>query len=199
MKTSFPLIAGILGLASQVSGRVCFAPEPPHRICYSEPGGTPQNISLPEITYIAGYLRFYGRQPGNPQFYTMPLPVCVPSLSFTKQLPICAASDCDYFIQEADMCAEWQATTKGTTWLMAKLVGDDAASVTFDDIADTIDGGANATPAQRAAALYGCNTAGGQIGVKVNTADVRYQQPQFTNGTFTNKGIVLKLVRNPGS
>ena len=172
MLLSTHLLVSALALATQVTA-ICFAPEPAKKICYSEPGATPQNITLQEITFVAGYLRFYGSQPGNPQFYTMPLP-------------------------DADNCAEWQVTTKGSTWVMAKLVGDEAASVTFDDLANTIDGGAKATTDQKAAALYGCGTAGGQIGVVVNATDPRYQQAQFTDGTFTNKGIVVKLVRNPG-
>jgi hypothetical protein len=172
MKFFSSTVVGAMVLASQASA-FCFAPEPVKRICYNEAGATPQNISLKEIAYVAGYLRFYGSQAGNPQFYTMPLP-------------------------EADNCAEWQVTTKGSTWVMAKLVGDDAASVTFDDIANTIDGGAKATTAQKAAALYGCDINGGQVGVKVNTTDPRYQQEQFKNGTYTNQGIIIKLVRNPG-
>jgi hypothetical protein len=35
------------------------------------------------------------------------------------------------------------------------------------------------------------------MGVVVDTGDARYQQAQFTNGTFTNEGIIVKLVRNP--
>ncbi|KZZ92600.1 hypothetical protein AAL_06226 [Moelleriella libera RCEF 2490] len=172
MKLLLSVPLGAIFLASKVSA-VCFAPEPADRICYNKAGATPQNISLKELTYVAGYLRFYGSQAGNPRFYTMPLPT-------------------------ADNCAEWQVTTKGSTWVMAKLVGDDAASVLFDDIANTIDGGPKATPEQKAAALYGCATDGGQVAVKVNTSDPRYQQEQFVNGTFTNQGIVIKLVRNPG-
>jgi hypothetical protein len=162
-----------LALAANQAAAFCFAPEPEKRICYSEAGAKPQNITLQEIAYVAGYLRFYGSQPGNPQFYTMAHP-------------------------EADNCAEWQVTTKGSTWVMAKLVGDDPASITFDDLANTIDGGSGATAAQKQAALYGCNTAGGQMGVKLNTTDPRYQQEQFKDGTYTNKGIIIKLVRNPG-
>lgn len=62
---------------------------------------------------------------------------------------------------------------------MAKLVGNNTASVTFDDIANTIDGGANSTLEQKAAALHSCDTNGGQVGVEVNTMDPRYQQRQF--------------------
>ncbi|KAL2198357.1 hypothetical protein P885DRAFT_67552 [Corynascus similis CBS 632.67] len=174
MMISSKLLLGALALASQTAA-ICFAPEPTDRICYDEPGATPQNLTLQEITYVAGYLRYYGSQKGNPQFYTMNLP-------------------------DADNCAEWQVTTKGSTWVMAKLVGDQAASVTFDDIANTIDGGGSgATDEDKAAALLGCNTAGGQMGVVVNAEDPRYQESQFTDGTYTNQGIIIKLVRNPGA
>lgn len=165
------LILAVLALVSQTV-TVCFAPEPASRICYSDAGATPQNISLQEIGYVADYLRFYGSQELNPEFYNMSLP-------------------------EADNCTEWQVTAKGSTWVMAKLVGDKAASVTFDDLADTIDGGAGANDTVKAAALHGCDTAGGQMGVVVDAGDSRYQQPRFTNGTFTNQGIIVKLVRNP--
>ncbi|KAK0763341.1 hypothetical protein N5P37_004328 [Trichoderma harzianum] len=125
-----------------------------NRIYYNETRATPQNILLKEIAYVAGYMRFYGSQPGNPQFYTMPWP-------------------------DADNCVKWQVTTKGSTWVMAILVGNDTASVTFDDIANTVDGGAKSTLEQKAAALHSCDTNGGQVGVKVNTMDPRYQQRQF--------------------
>lgn len=90
---------------------------------------------------------------------------------------------------DADNCVKRQATTKGSTWVMAKLVGNDTASVTFDDISNTIDGGAKSTFEQKAAALHSCDTNGGQVGVEVNTMDPRYQQRQFKDGTYTNQGI----------
>jgi hypothetical protein len=173
-KSTLLLGAALTSLATQTSA-FCFAPEPTYEICYTTANGaTPQNVTLQEIAYVAGYLRYYGKQKGNPQFYTMNLP-------------------------DADNCAEWQVTTKGSTLVLAKLIGDDAASVTFDDIANTIDGGASATAAQKAAALYGCGTAGGQVGVAINATDPRYQEEQFTNGTYTNQGIIIKIVRNPGT
>ncbi|PNP58772.1 hypothetical protein THARTR1_01472 [Trichoderma harzianum] len=101
-------------------------------------------------------------------------------------------------LPDADNCAEWQVTTKGSTWVMAKLVGNDIVSVTFDAIPSTINGGAKATVEQKAAALHGGDTNGGHVGVKVNMMDPRYQQGQFKDGTYTNQGIIIKLVSNPG-
>jgi hypothetical protein len=166
--------AGLLSVLAfaNLAAATCSAPEPTVRICYNKTGATPQNITLGDISYMAEYLRFTASQDSSSEFYTMSLPA-------------------------ADNCTEWQVTTRGSTWLMAKLVGNAAASVTFDDLANSIDGGVGADNATKAAALYGCDTAGGQMGVVVDADDARYQQAQFTNGTFTNEGIVVKLVRNP--
>ncbi|KAI0418378.1 hypothetical protein F5X98DRAFT_386264 [Xylaria grammica] len=100
-------------------------------------------------------------------------------------------------LPDADNCAEWQVTTKGGTWALAKLVGDDAAAVTFNDIANTIDGGVSATPAQVAQSLTNCGTAGGQMGVIVNATDPLYSSAEFVDGGYTNQGIVIKLVHAP--
>ena len=152
----------------------CFNPEPADRICYNSNGATPQNVTLAEVQYTARYLRYYSSQKGNPAFYTMR-------------------------VKDADNCAEWQVTTKGSTLVLAKLVGDQDAEVTFNDIANTIDGGTNATPDQQQQALYGCGTAGGQMGVQVNASDPNYSSPGFVNGGFTNQGIIIKIVHNNGS
>jgi hypothetical protein len=172
--TSLGVSAGLLSALAfaNLAAATCSAPEPTARICYNGTGATPQNITLGDISYVAEYLRFTASQDSSSDFYTMSLPA-------------------------ANNCTEWQVTTRGSTWVMAKLVGNVAASVTFDDLANSVDGGAGADNVTKAAALYGCDTAGGQMGVVVDTGDARYQQAQFTNGTFTNEGIIVKLVRNP--
>jgi hypothetical protein len=172
--TSLGVSAGLLSALAfaNLAAATCSAPEPTARICYNGTGATPQNITLGDISYVAEYLRFTASQDSSSDFYTMSLPA-------------------------ADNCTEWQVATRGSTWVMAKLVGNVAASVTFDDLANSVDGGAGADNVTKAAALYGCDTAGGQMGVVVDTGDARYQQAQFTNGTFTNEGIIVKLVRNP--
>lgn len=58
---------GAIVLTSQTNA-FCFAPEPVKRIYYNEAAATQQNISLQKVAYVAGYLCFYGSQPGNPQF-----------------------------------------------------------------------------------------------------------------------------------
>jgi hypothetical protein len=150
----------------------CFAPEPDRRICYSDPGATPQNVNLKEVEFTAKYLRFYASQKVNPSFFTMK-------------------------VADADNCAEWVVTTKGGTMIIAKLVGEQDASIAFDDLANTIDGGDKAKADQKSMALLGCGTAGGQMGVIANGTNPLYQSKNFLGGGFTNKGIIIKVVRNP--
>lgn len=123
-----------------------------------------------EVQFTADYLRAYQEQQlsiGASPFWKMTLP-------------------------EAENCGEWQVTSKGRTWVMAKLVGNDQAGVLFSDIAATIDGLALEDPTR---ALLNCSTAGGQMGTIVDTENPLYQTQLFEG--FTNKGIVIKLVRSP--
>ncbi|KAK8023662.1 hypothetical protein PG993_011728 [Apiospora rasikravindrae] len=148
----------------------CYFPEPEKRVCYSEEGATPQGLDLREVNFTAQYLRAYQEQQlkqGGSPFWKMPLP-------------------------DADNCGEWQVTSKGSTWVMAKLVGEEPAAVLFSDIAATIDGLGLEDPSK---ALLNCSTAGGQMGTIVDEENSYYQTQLFDG--FTNKGIVIKLVRSP--
>lgn len=168
------ILCGAIALATTASA-ICFNPEPAKRICYNEAGGTPQNVNLKEVDYIARYLRNYHSQAikeGRSPFWKM--------------------NEAD-----ADNCAEWQVTTKGGTWALAKLVGDQSAAVTFNDIANTIDPGANAPAADKDKAIIKCGTAGGQMGVIVNATDPLYKSKEFIDGGYTNEGLVIKLVHSP--
>jgi hypothetical protein len=95
-------------------------------------------------------------------------------------------------LPDANNCAKWQVTTKGRTWVLAKLVGNDPAAILFSDIAATIGGLALADPSK---ALLNCSTAGGQMGAIVNESNPFYQAQLFKG--FTNKGIIIKLVESP--
>ncbi|KAI1373679.1 hypothetical protein F4677DRAFT_448248 [Hypoxylon crocopeplum] len=168
------LLVGAAALTSQAAA-ICFFPEPAEQICYNVAGATPQNLDVREVAFIAKYLRNYQTQAvkqGLSPFWRM--------------------TEAD-----ADGCAEWQVTTKGGTWALAKLVGDDSAAVTFNDIATTIDGGVTPTAEDVAKSLTNCGTAGGQMGVIVNTTDPLYSSAEFVDGGFTTEGIVIKLVHNP--
>ncbi|KAI9148706.1 putative beta- -glucanosyltransferase [Paramyrothecium foliicola] len=150
--------------------RLCFFPEPERRICYSEPGATPQNLDMDEVRFTAEYLRAYQEQQiaqGGSPFWKMPLP-------------------------DANNCAEWQVTAKGRTWIMAKLVGNEAGAVLFSDIAATIDG---MTLDDSSVAIANCSTAGGQMATIVDDTNLLYRSSLFKG--FTNKGIIIKVVKSP--
>ncbi|CEL10893.1 hypothetical protein ASPCAL14000 [Aspergillus calidoustus] len=63
----------------------------------------------------------------------------------------------------------------------------------FADIATTVDGGVNATKAQQAAALVGCGSDGGLLGVRVNASDPTYSGPAYPEG-YTTEGILIKIL-----
>lgn len=150
----------------------CSLPEGDNRICYgSSEEAEPQNVSVAEIQFIARYLRSYQAQRGNPKFYFM---------NGTG----------------ADDCAEWPVTSRGTTAVFAKLVGDAWAAVTFLDIARTLDGGEKGTAEDKSVSLVGCDTDGGQMGVMVNTSDPLYWNDVFLESGLVNKGILIKVVHN---
>jgi hypothetical protein len=48
-------------LVAAVSARVCYD-ETPELHCYSGENDVPQNVNVDDVTYIAAYLRSYGRQ-----------------------------------------------------------------------------------------------------------------------------------------
>ena len=54
---------------------------------------------------------------------------------------------------------------------------------------NTIDGGIDATPEARSQSLMNCSTAGGQMGVIVNTTDSLYEDAEFVEGGYINQGI----------
>lgn len=85
-----------------------------------------------------------------------------------------------------------QVSSRGRTWVIAKLVGDEQAGVLFSDIANTIDSVSLSDPSK---ALLNCDTAGGQMGAIVDKSHVYYRTQMFRG--FTNKGIVIKLVKSP--
>lgn len=111
------------------------------KICFGgSQGGTPQNIDVEDLEYVAAYLRNAGRKAagGTGAFYTMP-----------------SGLDCE----------EWAIDVPGagTVLALAKHINPRTlSSVLLTDMADTIDGGGNSTG--RADSLVGCGTAGGWPG-----------------------------------
>ncbi|PHH72049.1 hypothetical protein CDD82_6194 [Ophiocordyceps australis] len=145
----------------------CYSPEPASQICYHAPNATPQNIQMADLEAAARNLRNYQKaqlRHNKSPFWKM------------------QASD-------ADDCAEWRAMERNTVWVLVKHVGEGNAAVTFEDIANTLVGGAQS--------LTSCGTDGGQMGVRTDDGSALYQLPEFRDGGYTNRGLLVKVVHKP--
>ena len=72
------------------------------------------------------------------------------------------------------------------------------SSVLFADLANTIDGGENPTPAQLSASLFeACGSHGGMRGVIVNSSDPAYSTPGYISGKGRPTNIIVKIVHAP--
>lgn len=143
------------------------------RVCFGIDGGTAQDIDPEDIEYAGAFLRYIAETHENP-LWTMPP-------EFT--------------------CSEWTIPVDGagTILVLAKHINPRTnSSVTYSDLARTIDGGANATPEQKAASLLGaCGGNGGMMGVTVDTSDPAYNTPEYIASKAKPQDIIVKLVRAP--
>lgn len=137
-------------------------------------GGTAQNINVDDISYAASYLRYLADTNGANPLWTMP--------------------------PEFD-CSEWglPIADAGTVLVLTKHIKPRTnSSVSYYDLARTIDGGIDATPAQLAESLLGaCGSAGGMMGVTVNADDAAYKTPGYLASKAKPQDMILKLVRAP--
>ena len=145
------------------------------RVCYGVGGGEAQNIDEADIAYAASYLRYLADNNNNP-LWTMP--------------------------PEFD-CSEWglPVADAGTVLVLAKHIKPRTnSSVTYYDLARTIDGGAEATPAQLAASLLGaCGSGGGMMGVTVEDKDPAYNTPAYKASGAKHQDLIVKVVRAPAA
>ncbi|KEY63860.1 hypothetical protein S7711_11525 [Stachybotrys chartarum IBT 7711] len=174
---ALPLIGSALASPNRASEEprpefaafACYEDEPTDQFCYNPPNGTPQDVEVEDVQFVADYLRAYGAQTRLGRLFNMP------------------AAD-------APDCGEWSLYSHGTAMAVAKHLDDDInSSVLFADIARTIDGGANATPEQRQEAIIGCLTAGGSLGVQVNASAPAYSAASYPDGYVTD-GVLIKIV-----
>lgn len=68
------------------------------------------------------------------------------------------------------------------------------ASVLFEDIATTLDGGEKADAATASLALFGCGTDGGSLGVAVNSTNSAYTSGAYKALSAVPSGILIKVV-----
>jgi hypothetical protein len=159
----------IAGPVRGLAPRTCYETETPSQLCYTAPNNVPQEVLLEDVLFIASYLRSYGAQVRTGRLFNM------------------AAAD-------APDCGEWLVYAHGTAQAFAKHIDNTVdTSVLFADIATTIDGGPNANSTQQAAALIGCGTDGGSLGVLVNAASPTYSGSTYPAGYVTS-GILIKIV-----
>lgn len=90
---------------------------------------------------------------------------------------------------------EWSLYSHGTVLATARHIDSAAnSSALFADIANTIDGGVDATDDQKAAALIGCGTAGGSLGVVYNASNPQYNTATYIANNYTPSGLLIKIV-----
>ncbi|OIW23585.1 hypothetical protein CONLIGDRAFT_637550 [Coniochaeta ligniaria NRRL 30616] len=175
-KIAAVLFAGQIAAASIRSSpratQTCYASETKALLCYTAPDNTPQDITVADVTYVAAYLRSYGKQTKAGRLFTMN-----------------AADTPD--------CAEWSLYTRDTVTAIAKHVSASAnSSVLFEDIANTIDGGASATDPQKKAAIIGCLSDGGSLGVVYNATNPAYNAATYKAAGYVPDGIIIKIVNS---
>ncbi|KAL8289535.1 hypothetical protein RB597_001242 [Gaeumannomyces tritici] len=140
------------------------------KICYGIDGGQSQ------VQYAALYLRYPGQTSGKkPRALHHARP-----RSWRGRLPGMGH----------------RALPKGTSILLLAKHTDPAitSSVTYEDMADSIDRGEEATDSKREAALLGCGANGGQRGVVVKSSNPAYQTPEYKGTGVKPEGIVIKLI-----
>ncbi|OAX85186.1 hypothetical protein ACJ72_00415 [Emergomyces africanus] len=147
---------------------VCFD-ESPKLHCYSGETDVPQDVKPEDVSYIASYLRAYGRQTRIGRLFTM------------------NAAD-------APECGEWILYARGTAAAYAKKINMTYdSSVLFSDIANTIDGGSVA----EADSLLKCDTDGGSFGTQItDVAAPAYTTQEYIDAGFKPDGILIKIVSN---
>ncbi|CAA9966661.1 hypothetical protein PTMSG1_10020 [Pyrenophora teres f. maculata] len=165
------LLLALPALGATLTKRACG--ETTAQICFGgSNGGTAQNIDVDDISYAASYLRYLADTNGANPLWTMP--------------------------PEFD-CSEWglPIADAGTVLVLAKHIKPRTnSSVTYYDLARTIDGGAEATEAQRKASLLGaCGSNGGMMGVSVNAEDPVYKSPAYVASKAKPADMIIKLVR----
>lgn len=160
--------------SNRLAPRACG--EKADRVCFGVNGGTSQGVTLDDVQYVADYLRFIAEDSPTPALWTMPAP---------------------------DLgCAEWTIPIEaGSVLALAKHISPRVnSSVLYTDIANTIDGGVNASDKEKKESLLGaCGTHGGMVGVKVNKTDPAYSSAEYKKLNAKPEGIIIKIVMAPSS
>ncbi|KAI1422353.1 hypothetical protein F5Y12DRAFT_623893 [Xylaria sp. FL1777] len=167
----FITLAVVAFMASRVTAQ-CDDTETTKLLCYEDPDGTPQDVTVADVQYVASYLRSYGAQTQAGRQFTQT-------------------------VANAPDCAEWTLFAHGSVLALGKHIDPTVnSSVLFSDIANTIDGGAGATSAQQAAAIIGCATNGGSLGVVYNASNPQYHTSTYLANDYSPAGVLIKIVNS---
>lgn len=94
-------------------------------------------------------------------------------------------------------CAEWTLYARKSALALGTHIGyAKNSSVLFEDIANTIDGGATATDPAKQKAIIGYLSSGGSLGVVVNTSRSVYSSDKYKQAGNVPEGILVKIVSN---
>lgn len=95
-------------------------------------------------------------------------------------------------------CEEWSIQREATVLILVKHTSARLSSTVLAlDIANTLDGGENATDEERAKSLLGCETNGGQMGLVFDASNPAYTGETYKSWKTTPSGLIIKVVRAP--
>ncbi|CAK7223420.1 hypothetical protein SBRCBS47491_005202 [Sporothrix bragantina] len=168
--SAFLAFAGMASAAALAPDVNCF--EGTSLVCYGVPSGTSQDINVDDLQFAADTLRYNGQSSDPPGFYTMP--------ANPKLLG----------------CDEWTVLTSGTVLVLAKHTDNTVnSSVLLEDMATTIDGGPDATDADKQKKIFHCAEHGGQLVVTANTSNPAYSSAEYKSSGNQPKEIMIKVVK----
>lgn len=160
----------LAGQANLVARNFCNGGDTAIKYCYGSPNGGPQNLDPQDVSNAAISIRSYGRS-------TTPL----------RMLTIPGAGE--------NNCTWVELYTNGTVKVVAKhYLFNVTASVLYEDIANTIDGGETPTSESLDASVLECGWKGGQSGVVVNTTRAEYHTPEFIASGAITDGIGIHVI-----
>lgn len=146
------------------------------KVCFGRDGGQSQDIAVEDLEYVAAYLRYTGASAeGSAALWTMP-----------------SGFDCEEWLVEVPGA--------GSVLVLAKHINPRITSaVLLTDIADTIDGGVDASDEDREKAIIDCGTGGGMLGVAADAQNPAYNTEEYKASGARPEGIIVKIVRAPSS
>ncbi|KAL1895889.1 hypothetical protein Sste5346_004986 [Sporothrix stenoceras] len=164
-----------VGLAAATPFSTAVCSDTDRRICYGDPDGDSQDIAVADLLNAANALRQRFKSGDQLLYRTAGL----------------------------SACDDWTTLQTGTVLVLTKHLNPRVNStVAYDDIAYTIDGGANGDAAAvsdsvKKQTLLGCGTNGGQMAVVVNPANPLYTTDAFKASGNTTKWVIIKVVKAP--